>query len=159
MNTAPMTKPRVRVHIRWMIRRDFPSVLAIESACPPTPWGEDDFLPLLRQRNCIGMVAEIGERVAGFLIYSLYKDFIEINNFAVDPAWRRAGIGQQMATYMVGKLASHRRTRITLAVRETNLSAQLFFRSQGFQATDVVRDCYAEPHAEDWYTMEYLLGD
>ncbi len=48
----------VRVHIRWMIRRDMPEVLAIEATSFEFPWLDDDFVRTLRRRNCIGMVAE-----------------------------------------------------------------------------------------------------
>ena len=48
-------------HIRWMIRRDMPDVLGIESNCFEFSWTEDDFIRCLRQRNCIGMVAEMAE--------------------------------------------------------------------------------------------------
>ena len=47
-------KQLVRTHIRWMIRRDMPEVLAIEAASFEFPWLEDDFIRCLRQRNCIG---------------------------------------------------------------------------------------------------------
>ena len=48
----------VNVHIRWMIRRDMPEVLQIERTSFEYPWSEEDFIRCLRQRNCIGMVAE-----------------------------------------------------------------------------------------------------
>ena len=66
MSTVPTPKAQVRVHIRWMIRRDMPEVLAIEHASFEFPWCEEEFLRVLRQRNCIGMVAEYGERVVGY---------------------------------------------------------------------------------------------
>ena len=56
------------------------------------------------------------------------------------------------------KLFSHRRTRSTLEVRETNLPAQLFFRAQGFQAVRVLRDFY-EDSGEDAFLMQYRLSD
>ena len=62
-------KLQVPVHIRWMIRRDMPEVLAIEGQSFEFPWSEEDFLRCLRQRKCIGMVAEQHERVIGFMIY------------------------------------------------------------------------------------------
>ncbi|MEM1305855.1 MAG: ribosomal-protein-alanine N-acetyltransferase RimI, partial [Planctomycetota bacterium] len=55
--------PKLRVHIRWMIRRDMQEVLGIEQESFEFPWLEEDFIRCLRQRNCIGMVAEQGERV------------------------------------------------------------------------------------------------
>ena len=152
------TKDKVRVHIRWMIRRDMPEVLRAEQDSFDHAWTEDDFLRCLRQRNCIGMVAEHEDRVVGFMIYELHKTKLHVLNFAVAPAWRRVGVGTQMVTKLVGKLSSHRRTKITLAVRESNLPAQLFFRSQAFQATRVLRGYY-EDSGEDAYLMHYRIAD
>ena len=56
-----------------MIRRDMPEVIPIETASFEFPWSEDDFVRCLRQRNCIGMVAEMDDQVVGFMIYELHK--------------------------------------------------------------------------------------
>jgi ribosomal-protein-alanine N-acetyltransferase len=158
MSTGRTEKEQVRVHIRWMIRRDMPEVLQTEQASFDYAWTEEDFLRCLRQRNCIGMVAEQGERVVGFMIYELHKIKLHILNFAVHPSVRRTAIGAQMVAKLISKLSSHRRTRITLEVRETNLVAQLFFRSQGFRAVRVLRGYY-EDSGEDAFLMQYQLAD
>ena len=151
-------KEQVRVHIRWMIRRDMPEVLHTEQESFEFSWTEEDFLRCLRQRNCIGMVAEQGEKVVGFMIYELHKAKLHILNFAVHPACRRFHVGSQMVGKLISKLSSHRRTRITLEVRETNLCAQLFFRAQGFKAVRVLRSYY-EDSGEDAFLMQYRLAD
>ena len=156
MNTGRKEREQVRVHIRWMIRRDMPEVLQTEQESFEYAWTEEDFLRCLRQRNCIGMVAEQGEKVVGFMIYELHKAKLHILNFAVHPAYRRLGIGAQMVAKLVSKLSSHRRTRITLEIRETNLAAQLFFRTQGFRAVRVLR-AYYEDSGEDAFLMQYCL--
>jgi ribosomal-protein-alanine N-acetyltransferase len=158
MSTVPTAKAQVRVHIRWMIRRDMPEVLAIEHSSFEFPWCEEEFLRILRQRNCIGMVAEYGERVVGFMIYELHKSKLHVLDFAVHPEFRRQGVGRQMVAKLVGKLSSHRRTRIVLSVRETNLAAQLFYRIQGFRALEVIREFYQDT-GEDAYAMVYLLDE
>lgn len=147
-------KQDVCVHIRWMIRRDMPEVLGIEAESFEFPWSEEDFIRCLRQRNCIGMVAEYREQVVGFMIYELHKNRLHILNFAVHPDFRRTGVGQQMCRKLIGKLSSQRRNRIMLEVRETNLAAQLFFRDIGFRAISVLRDYY-EDTIEDAYLMQY----
>ena len=147
-------KAQLRVHIRWMIRRDMPEVLEIERASFEFPWFEEDFIRCLRQRNCIGMVAEHAERVVGFMIYELHKTRLHILNFAVATNVRRRSVGRQMIDKLVGKLSSQRRTQITLEVRETNLPAQIFFREGGFLATNVLRDFY-DDSPEDAYVMQY----
>ncbi len=142
------------VHIRWMIRRDMPEVMNIELASFEYAWTEDDFLRCLRQRNCIGMVAEREERILGFMIYELHRTHLSLLNFAVNPNVRRTGIGRLMLNKLIYKLCSHRRQKITLAVRESNISAQLFFRAHRFYAAKVLRSYY-EDSGEDAYQMEY----
>ena len=158
MSTGRTEKPQTRVHIRWMIRRDMPEVLHTEQASFEYSWTEEDFLRCLRQRNCIGMVAEHGEKVVGFMIYELHKSKLHILNFAVHPSCRRGAVGAQMVSKLIGKLSNHRRTRITLAVRERNLPAQLFFRSQGFRAVRVLRSYY-EDSGEDAFLMQYAFAN
>ncbi len=147
-------KQEVRVHIRWMIRRDMPEVLSIEASSFEFPWLEEDFIRCLRQRNCIGMVAEHDDQVVGFMIYELNKNRIQVLNFAVAPEFRRRGVGTQMVAKLIGKLSVQRRSRIVLEVRETNLAAQLFFRTIGFRAISVLRNFY-EDTPEDAYLMQY----
>jgi len=156
MQTGRTEPETLRVHIRWMIRRDMPEVLRTEQASFEQPWTEENFLHCLRQRNCIGMVAEHADRIVGYMIYELHKTKLHIVNLAVDPSVRRMGVGTQMVAKLVSKLSSHRRTRITLEVRETNLAAQLFFRRQGFLAKRILRGYY-EDTGEDAYHMQYQL--
>ena len=158
MSTGRATKEKVRIHIRWMIRRDMPEVLATELSSFEYAWTEDDFLRCLRQRNCIGMVAETDEHVIGFMIYELHRSRLHILNFAVHPEVRRTGIGKQMLSKLVNKLSTHRRQKITLAVRERNLEAQMFFSRHDFKATRVLRHYY-EDSGEDAFQMEYRVGD
>ena len=158
MSTVPTSPAQTRVHIRWMIRRDMPEVLAIEHASFEYPWCEEEFLRVLRQRNCIGMVAEYGERIVGFMIYELHRNKIHLLDFASHSDFRRRGIGRQMVAKLVGKLSTQRRSRIALYLRETNLPAQLFFRVMGFRAMEVVREHYADT-GEDAYNMQYHLDE
>jgi ribosomal-protein-alanine N-acetyltransferase len=152
------TNFEMNVHIRWMIRRDMAEVLDIEQASFEFPWSEEDFIRCLRQRNCIGMVAEYDERVVGFMIYELHKDQLHVLNFSVRPDVRRRSVGSQMVGKLVGKLSQQRRNKILLEIRETNLAAQLFFRNLGFRAVSVLRDYYDDT-VEDAYVMQYRFEE
>lgn len=158
MSTVPTSQAQTRAHIRWMIRRDMPEVLAIEHASFEYPWCEEEFLRVLRQRNCIGMVAEHSDRIVGFMIYELHRNKIQVLDFATHPEFLRRGIGRQMVSKLVGKLSNQRRNRISLLVRETSLTAQLFFRVVGFRAMEVIREYYADT-GEDAYGMQYHLNE
>ena len=79
---------------------------------------------------------------------------IHVLNFAVADDFRRRGVGSQMVAKLTSKLSTQRRSRILLEVRETNLSAQLFFRENGFRAVSVFHSYYADT-PEDAYLMQY----
>lgn len=148
----------MRTHIRWMCRNDMQEVLAIENEVFEFPWSSEDFTRCLRGRNVIGMVVEFEERVAGYMVYELHKARLHILNFAVRPDCQRHGVGSQMVNKLVSKLSSQRRTRIMLEIREGNLPAQVFFRSQGFRAVSVLRNFY-EDTPEDAYLFQYRWQD
>jgi ribosomal-protein-alanine N-acetyltransferase len=164
-------QPPIAARIRWMIRGDMEEVLDIERACFEFPWFEEDFIRALRERNCIGMVADEHRpgcsiagghyectchwrSVVGYMIYELHKTRLHVLNFAVDPVCHRRGVGRSMVQKLTGKLSTQRRTFIDAKVRESNVGAQLFFRSQGFKVVEVLRDHY-EASPEDAYLMQY----
>jgi ribosomal-protein-alanine N-acetyltransferase len=157
MSTNTMPKKQTVCHIRWMIRRDMPSVLAIENLSfgPEGAWQEDQFIHHLRQRDNIGMVAELDDEVVGFMIYELHRNRLHIVNFAVHPKFRRIGVGRQMMDKLVGKLCYQRRNRIELGVADHNLGAHLFFKACGMRCEKMNFDEDIQQH---WYEFVYRFG-
>ena len=145
-----------KVHVRWMIRRDMPEVLRIENQSFDFPWSDDDFIRCLRQRNCIGMVAEVDDRVVGYMIYELHKIRLHVINFAVDPTYRNKDVGTKMIQKLIDKLSYGRRTRIMLEIQDSNLGGQMFFATNGFKAVSVIKGFY-EQGDSDAYLMQYVL--
>ncbi|MCA9048678.1 MAG: GNAT family N-acetyltransferase, partial [Planctomycetaceae bacterium] len=94
--------------------------------------------------------------IVGFMIYELHQSMLRILNFAVSPDHRRQGVGRQMVQRLIDKLSQQRRREIVLEVRETNLSAQLFFANCEFRALSVLRNHYSDT-MEDAYYMRYSL--
>ena len=149
---------RADVHIRWMIRRDMPEVQAIENASFDSPWSEEEFIRSLRNRNCIGMVAETGEKIVGYMIYELHRNRLEILNLAVHGEHRRSGVGSSMIAKLYGKLSPQRRTRIDAAVCERNEVAHYWLKACGFTAVEILRDHYEEITA-DAYLFRLTYGE
>jgi ribosomal-protein-alanine N-acetyltransferase len=171
-----------------MIRRDMAEVLEIEDHSFEFPWTEKDFIRCLRQRNCIGMVAETLDiecplctgpqktercqnnegcdgsgivepsRVVGFMIYELYKTRLHVLSIAVHRDCRRHGVASTLIDKLKGKVSHQHRDKIRLETRERNIVAQNFFKSQGFKAIQVLKDFY-EDTTEDAYVMEFRVQD
>jgi ribosomal-protein-alanine N-acetyltransferase len=149
-----MASTKLDVHIRWMIRRDIPIVLDIESY-NPDPWEESTILRCLRDQNCIGMVAELqDETIAGFMIYNLHAKVIEVLNLAVHPVFHRQGVGSALIEKLTSKLCCERRNKLRYYVRDDNLPAHLFLKSQGFIATEILHEDFLAPG--DAYRFEYV---
>lgn len=145
---------KTRVHIRWMIRRDMAEVREIEDLCFAHPWMEERIIQHLRQRNCIGMVAEVGEQIVGVMIYELFKKRLNVLRFAVHPKFHRQSVGTQMMEKLQGKLSPLRRTHITLDVTERNMTALLFFKAMRFEAVGMLRGA-CEDTGDDLIEMQF----
>jgi len=141
---------------RWLIRRDMPEVLAIETAGFEFPWSEEDFIRRLRLRNCIGMVAECDARVVGFMIYELHKNRLRLLNIAVHPKHQRMGYATALIDGLKRKLNPTGRAEIVLDVSDANLPAQLFFSAQAFRAVTVISGMY-EKTEMDAYQFIYSV--
>lgn len=150
--------PYLKAHVRWMIRRDLAEIVEIEhSSSSPRPWSEEDFVRVLRQRNCIGMVAEHDNIVIGFMVYETHRGDLRLLNLAVDPAFRRQVVGSRLLAKLDDKFGTYRE-RIVAEVRESALPAQLFLRAYGYRASRVLRGYYGDT-GEDAYEMVRLRQD
>ncbi len=147
---------RIAPQIYWLVRRHLPEILAIETDVFPQPWTEEEFRSHLKQCNCIGMVAELDETIVGYMAYYLEQGVLRLLNFAVAREHQRQGIGSAMMGKLKAKLLPGRRTKIVGEVRESNLTMQLFLRSQGFIADGVERNPWGT--GEDSYRFEWELG-
>jgi ribosomal-protein-alanine N-acetyltransferase len=133
---------QVRVHVRWLIRRDMNEVCEMEILACEDSWGYQNIVKKLRQKNCIGMVAEAGEKVVGYMLYDIHFRDVGLLRLVVHPDWQRRAVGSQMVEKLKSRLSRCRRNRITVEVPDHLLSAHLFLRSQGFVATGVDGDLY-----------------
>jgi len=131
------------IHVRWMVRRDLAEVAEIERQSFAECWEDDGFREVLRRRNVIGMVADDGRRVVGYMVYELHRDRIELLRLAVAADRRREGVGERLVAKLKGRIAPFhgRRERMSIDVPEpeATIEACRFLASQGF-ASRLVRD-------------------
>ena len=108
---------------------------------------------VLKRPGSAGMVVEYKENPIGFIIYEQTEDMLDIHNIVVKKDFQRRGVGSQMIARVACRLGRSSREMIRLAVPETNLNAQLFFRSLGFSAISIERSPFDTD--EDSYIMQY----
>lgn len=157
--SATQERRRVTFYSRWLetkgMRSDLPRVCDIEHASFPSPWTEQDFRDVLRNRNVFARVLEVnsgkrGENKREVVAYIVYaheqhghndkRRSIQILNLAVDERYRRMGAARMLVGYLAEKLMAPSDipwTKISAEVWERNLPAQLLFKRLGFVATGV----------------------
>jgi len=136
----------VALSIRELQPGDREAVLRIEAeAFGANRWRRRDFSGMAKRPGVKMIVAEVLHRVAGYAVYCRALKAVEVCNVALDPRFRRLGLGRLLVAEALAAAAAHRRLahRITQAfVREGNLPALAFFTALGFVAVQVIRDYY-----------------
>jgi ribosomal-protein-alanine N-acetyltransferase len=139
------------LRIEPMRAEDLQAVLAIEHASFALPWTEEMFLRDLARDDLAEILvargAEAGESapVAGFLSYWVVQDEMHINNLAVDPRWRRRGIGMALLAASLDRARARGARHAFLEVRASNAAAQALYRQAGFQPAGTRRRYYSHP--------------
>jgi ribosomal-protein-alanine N-acetyltransferase len=151
------------VRIRPMLVRDVLAVMVTENSSFEFPWTEGDFVSHIDDRDSVSYVAESSAAggagcAVGYMVYHVAPRRIELLNLAVHPQWRRRGVGTQLLATLAGQVVRHpgpglgQRQSARAYVRESNLPAQLFLRSQGWRCDKILRGYY-DDSSEDAYRM------
>lgn len=140
---------------------DLDQVLAIERASFPHPWSRQAFLYELRENRVARLwVARAsdapGTPVVGYLCLWLIADELHITNFAVDPAYRRRGIGRQLMGTLLELYRQEGATRAALEVRPGNDQARRLYEAFGFRQVGLRKGYYFDT-GEDAVLMEARL--
>lgn len=141
----------------FITRRHYADVIRISADSYDEPWTEDQLATLLKQRTIIGLVYEVNQQVVGYIIYELYKGSLTILNIAVDPRFRRKGIGTLLLNRLKEKLRVLGRQFLDIDSSETCLSAHLFLKYNGFKAVGINRQQYGDDC--DGYTFRFNRVD
>ena len=120
----PVEIAQDKLLIRPATERDYPAIVRIQQHCPETaqwPLGDYSGFPVL--------VALIGSVHAGFCSWrQSAPDEAEVLNLAVDPPWRRRGVGSAL----LGAVIERAQGTIFLEVAEPNSPAIALYRKQGW---------------------------
>ncbi len=148
-----VARPPVRLRIEPMTLDDLPAVHAIERASFTTPWPDDAYRSELRtNRLATYVVARAGDEVVGFAGLWLMVDEAHVTTFAVDPAWRRRGIGEHLLVALLDVSIARGAREATLEVRLSNVAARRLYEKYGFRPVGL-RPRYYTDNGEDALIM------
>jgi len=147
--------PPSQTLIRRATLADIPAIVAIENDAFVDPWEQSIFIEALSYYATTYFVAVCDERVVGFMVGAIEDTgeniYGHICNFAVDPAYRKKGIGRALIKRIEQQFRLELATGAQLEVRESNYEAQKFYLRLGYQHVFQVGEYYA--NGEDALVM------
>jgi len=136
----------------WLIEplaspSEIDAILAIEEASFTNPWTREMYLAELQNEGVsfFYLARDPERRTIGFCSVWRVLDELHINNLAVLPAWRRAGIGSALLTHVLDEGARMGARRATLEVRRSNEAARQLYERFGFSVVGVRQGYYSNP--------------
>jgi [ribosomal protein S18]-alanine N-acetyltransferase len=155
------------VRIEPMGAADLEAVLRIERASFHTPWSRQAFLHELERNRVAELWVARGRRsgevsemapVVGYLCLWAVADEVHVTNFAVDPAWRGAGIGRFLLATLLARHRALGARRAFLEVRPGNVHARRLYLGLGFHEVGRRRGYYVDT-GEDALLLEARLDE
>lgn len=143
------------VKIRWMREKDLEEVLKIEKENFKFPWKKSYFEYDLKRPNTYCLVAEVNNKVVGYLIVWEIAEEFHLANISVDKDYQRKGIGTRLMNEMIGIAQLRDIKKIYLETRVSNISAQNFYRKFNFKYSYIRKRYYSD--GEDAWVMEKEL--
>jgi ribosomal-protein-alanine N-acetyltransferase len=127
--------------------RDIDDIVRIETLSFTRPWTREMYLSELEHRDVsFFYIARdpVGEAI-GFCSCWRVLDEVHINNLAVMPEVRRAGVASALLERVLSDGAARGAVRATLEVRRSNVAALALYEKFGFAVTAVRRGYYTHP--------------
>jgi len=123
---------------------DLDEIMTIERASFSYPWSPRFFLQELRVPCARSLLAVLGGKTVGYIVYWILPSEVDIHNLAVRPTYRRQGIGRSLLQGVVEEAKRNRASKVTLEVRKSNEAAQRLYHSLGFVARGVRKGYYSD---------------
>lgn len=141
-----------RITIERMAQHHLEQISDIEKRCYSLPWHASAFSNELTNRSSRYLVAQTAGMVVGYAGMWLVIDEAHITTIAVDPPFRRRGIGELLLLDMLELAIAEGMHRSTLEVREGNVHALALYHKYGFQSV-AVRKAYYPDNRENAIVM------
>jgi ribosomal-protein-alanine N-acetyltransferase len=120
------------VRLRAAVPADIPRFAALQAASFETPWSAQALDATLAGEGGVAFAAEIEGRVEGFVFARVAAGEAEILTIAVDPARRRAGLGERLAAAAIEAARAAGAEAVFLEVATDNPAAIALYEKLGF---------------------------
>ena len=126
--------------VRWMTAKDMPQVSALaKKYLADLRVTDKDLTDFSRSRNHIPkVIVSSGGRILGFTLYVVKQMSIEIVAICISDQRVREGLGRTLIDELKVTANKLGKEFLSCHIPETNLSAQLFFKSLGFKWVSTV---------------------
>jgi ribosomal-protein-alanine N-acetyltransferase len=97
---------------------------------------------LIQDPESAVLVARRGDELAGFAIMGFGDEAAHLNLLAVEPRFRRAGLGRRLVRWLEQSATTAGTFEINLEVRARNTGARRFYRALGYTEVEVLSGYY-----------------
>jgi ribosomal-protein-alanine N-acetyltransferase len=129
-------------------------VVEIENQCFAEPWVPQAFSHCICSREHAAFTALVDEEVVGYVAMHWSPGSHQLCSIAVDPAYRRRGIGRCLILQQLALLGGAK--QMLAGVSDKNLAAHQFFRSLGFCAISIGSQFFS--NGDDAYIFQWRVG-
>ena len=133
------------IQVVTMAEEHISALAQLEKECFADPWSEKALADELTNPNAVFRVALIDEEVAGYVGMLHVLDEGDICNVAVFDKFRRRGVATALIQHLVDYAVENQLSFITLEVRESNMGAQKFYETVGFETIGIRKNFYDNP--------------
>jgi len=144
------------ISVRKAFAGDIPRVFEIETEVTPNPWKESYFGDEIKNPLSFFYVAEneASGTIAGFIVFWLIDDQMELHNIAVSKEAQRTGVARSLMELMMQIATECGVRELFLEVRASNEPAMSLYETFGFVSIGVRKNYYSKPR-EDAILYKY----
>ncbi len=136
------------IDYKLMTAKHVEQVAALEKICFSAPWSENAITGELSNPLSLWVVSVEGDKLVGYVGSQTVLGEADMMNLAVDPAYRRQGVGTGLVSALVDMLKEKGVYCLTLEVRASNQQAINLYMGAGFSQVGRRSNYYSNPRED-----------
>lgn len=114
----------------------------VEAGLPSWSWTARRVARHLQDPECVVLTARRADELAGFAIMGFGEESAHLNLLAVEPRFRRAGLGRRMVRWLEETAMVAGTFEVSLEVRVGNQTGRRFYRALGYSEQELLPGYY-----------------